>query len=135
MATTYHLKKNQRILILGEMDFSFALSIVRMLGNDHKVIATSYHGVQNESKLTNECQITMHQNIKKLKKYRHQFNNIGPNYILRNIDATNLRQSLVKQLKPRVGERILFDRVIFALPKTEGTGTDNRKFMEDMIEK
>ena len=42
----YQLDKNQKILILGEMDFSFALSIVRMLGSNHQIIATSYHGPQ-----------------------------------------------------------------------------------------
>ena len=117
------------------MDFSFALSIVRMLGTNHKVIATSYHGPQNESQLTKECQITMKNNIQELKQYQHKFNVVGSNYILRNIDATNLRHSLMSQLRRGLGESIVFDRVIFALPKTNGTQSVNKKFMQDVIEK
>ena len=124
----FQFSKEKKILILGEMDCSLALSIVKQIGDDHQVICTSYHKA-----VPSLCRDEFRQNVRQLKQYKHK--QLKKDFILRGIDATKLKQTLGRQKKTVRSVCTEFDCVIFGLPRHSDDNDENRDFIKQMLQK
>ena len=124
----YQYSKEKKILILGEMDFSLALSIVKQIGNEHQVICTSYH-----TAVPSLCGDEFNQNVRQLKQYKHE--QLKKDFILRGIDATKLKRTLRRQKRTVRSVCTEFDCVIFGLPRHSEDNDENRDFIEKILQK
>ena len=99
----YRYKSHNRILILGEMDFSFSLALLNKIP-DCQLLSTAYYS--SRKSIPEQCRKDAKKNIERLeaKGCKIKFN----------IDATNVH---LKQLYDARSMPFLFDKIIFTFPR------------------
>eukprot|EP01084_Bolivina_argentea_P056663 103639_1 len=114
--------KHDKILFIGEMDFSLSSCIAKQIGGKN-IISTAYYKKLNEIKCSNDAK----DNISELKQ-----NNAT---VCLNIDGTKLEQYDFKL--EHNGEIIqLFDKILFAFPySTNANGKTKKEINKIFMEK
>ncbi|XP_017409308.1 uncharacterized protein LOC108321911 [Vigna angularis] len=92
-----HYSSNHQILLVGEGDFSFSLSLAKSFGSAANIVASSLNSYDNVTKM-----------YKKAKSNLEELHKLGA-FLLHGVDATKMK--LHPDLKMR-----RFDRVIFNFP-------------------
>lgn len=153
--------KSNKILVLGESDFSFSLSIVKTLGNGHSIVSTSIHNKMFDKKVNRFVKhrqfgklrdetfirksdlylMKMRANRKEIKQFatklRYQLNGKSNRSIVYgDVDPLDLRNSL---WNPSCRA---FDRVVFPFPFSFLSDFNNRnavekkkKFVKELLKK
>ena len=118
MIDRYIGPKERRVLILGELDFTFALSIIRKFGHGHNVISTSYNRKRDDQKYKHSLQNRIAININDICK----FQSCGAKSIVfRGFNGLKIRESLIKRMGNDSGSRVTFDKILFSMPFSSGS--------------